>query len=272
MSMFDFAFMQKAFVACLAVCAVAPLVGTFVVQRSQSLIGDGMGHVALTGVGVAFLFGFSPIVGAAVLCVMAAVALFRMQKSGLGGDLSLALIFYGGIALGFLLLRRAGMGINQVTGLLFGSPLNIGWGQALTIVGLSGAVLLIVLTLYGPLVSVAFDEQAARVGGVPVDGLVLTLTVLVGLTVVGGMYAIGLLLIAAMMVVPVAAASQVARSYRGTMALASLIGIGSAAAGLTAAFHVDLTPGSSIVLTAIGCYLVASVVRTVRERTQRAMA
>jgi zinc transport system permease protein len=271
-TMFDFGFMQRAFVACLAVCAVAPLVGTFVVQRQQSLIGDGMGHVALTGVGVAFLFGFSPLLGAAVLCVLAAFALFRLQKTGLGGDLSLALIFYGGIALGYLLLLRSGMGINRVLGLLFGSPLNLSWGQAWTIVGLSAVVLLIVLALYGPLLSVAFDEQAARVGGVPTDGLVLTLTVLVALTVVGGMYAIGLLLVAAMTVVPVAAASQIARSYRGTMALASAIGIGSAASGLTASFYADLTPGSSIVLTAIACYVVAAVVRVLRERTQHATA
>jgi zinc transport system permease protein len=271
-SMFDFAFMQKAFVACLAVCAVAPLVGTFVVQRSQSLIGDGMGHVALTGVGAAFLFGFSPLLGAAVFSILAAVALFRLQKGGLGGDLSLALIFYGGIALGYLLLLRSGMGVNRVLGLLFGSPLNLDWGQTLTIVGLSAAVLLIILVLYGPLVSVAFDEQAARVGGVPTDGLVLTLTILVALTVVGGMYAIGLLLVAAMMVVPVAAASQVASSYRGTMMLASLIGTGSAAVGLTAAFYVDLTPGASIVLTAIGCYVVASAVRSLRDRTRHATA
>lgn len=268
MTMFDFAFMQIAFVACLAVGAVAPLVGTFVVQRGQSLIGDGMGHVALTGVGTAFLFGFSPVVGAGVLCVLAAVALFRLQRGGLSGDLSLALIFYGGIALGYLLLQRSGMGINGVLAFLFGSPLNLGWDQALTIVGICALVLLVVLALYGPLVAVAFDEQAARVGGVPTDGLVLTLTILVALTVVGGMYAIGLLLVAAMMVVPVAAASQLARSYRGTMALASAVGVGSAAVGLTAAFYADLTPGASIVLTAIGCHLVATVVRTARTRTR----
>lgn len=270
--MLDFAFMQKAFVACLAVCAVAPLVGTFVVQRNQSLIGDGMGHVALAGVGTAFLFGFSPILGAFVLCIMAAFALFSLQRTGLGGDLSLALIFYGGIALGYLLLLRSGMGVNRVLGLLFGSPLNLEWSQALTIVGLSAAVALIILTLYRSLVAVAFDEQAARVGGVPADGLVLTLTILVALTVVSGMYAIGLLLVAAMMVVPVAAASQVASSYRGTMVLASLIGIGSAGTGLTLAFYVDLTPGSSIVLIAIGCYMIAAVVRALRDRTQQATA
>jgi zinc transport system permease protein len=270
--MLEFAFMQKALVACLVVCAVAPLVGTFVVQRGQSLIGDGMGHVAFAGVGLAFLFGFEPILGAAALSLVAAFALFRLQRGGLSGDLSLALIFYGGIALGFLLLSRSGMGVNRVLGLLFGSPLNLTWGQALTIVGLSAFVLLVIVALYGSLLAVAFDQQAARVSGVPTDALTLTLTVVVALTVVGGMYAIGLLLVAAMMVIPVAAASQVARSYRGTMALASAIGAGSAAAGLTVAFYLDYTPGASIVLIAIGSHVAAMTVRNLRHRTQKTAA
>lgn len=272
MEMLTFGFMQRAFVATLAVCAIAPLVGSFVVQRGQSLIGDGMGHVAFAGVGAAFLFGFDPILGAAAFSVVAAYALHALKRGGLGGDLSLALVFYGGIALGFLLLSRSGMGVNRVLGLLFGSPLNLAWGEALTIVGLSLAVLAIIAVLYGPLVSVAFDEQAARVGGVPTDALALVLTMVVGLTVVGGMYAIGLLLVAAMMVVPVAAASQIANSYRGTMATASAIGAGSAVIGLTFAFYADFTPGASIVLTAIGCHLVAMTVRTVRDRTGEAAA
>jgi zinc transport system permease protein len=272
MTMLEFGFMQRAFVACLAVCAVAPLVGTFVVQRGQSLIGDGMGHVAFAGVGLAFLWGFEPLLGAAALCVLAAFALFKLQRGGLTGDLSLALIFYGGIALGYVLLARSGMGINRVLGLLFGSPLNLGWQQAWTIVGLSALVLLIVLALYGPLLSVAFDEQAARVSGVPADGLALALTVVVGLTVVGGMYAIGLLLVAAIMVVPVAAASQVARSYRGTMAIAAAIGAGSALAGLTAAFYVDLAPGASIILVALACYLVARAARGLAGRVRSGAA
>jgi zinc transport system permease protein len=251
MTMLEFAFMQKALIACVAVCAVAPLVGSFVVQRGQSLIGDGMGHVAFAGVGLAFLVGFEPILGAASLAVLAAFALFRLQRGGLSGDLSLALIFYGGISLGFLLLARSGMGINRVLGLLFGSPLNLTWGQTWTIVGLAALVLAIVLALYGPLLSVSFDEQAARVGGVPVDGLALVLTV-----------------VAAIMVVPVAAASQLARSYRGAMALASAIGAGSALAGLTLAFYADLTPGASIVLLAIATHVVAMVVRGARERTR----
>ena len=262
-------FMQKALVACVVVCTVAPLVGAFVVQRHQSLTGDGMGHVAFAGVGLAFLIGAAPLLGALVFTVIAAFVLFRLQRSGLAGDLSLALIFYGGIALGYLFAARSGSGVNTVLGFLFGSPLNLTWESVAAVVGLALVVLVIVLVLYGPLVSIAFDEEAARVSGVPTNALVLTLTLVVALTVVGGMYAIGLLLVSAMMIVPVAAAAQVAVSYRQTMAIAAAIGGGSAVVGLLLAYYGDATPGSSIVLTAIVCYVIASVVGTLRRRARR---
>lgn len=266
MRILEFGYMQRALIACAVVCAVAPLAGTFVVQRRQSLVGDGLGHVAFAGVGLAFLVGVSPLAGALALTLIAAVVLVRLQRGGLAGDLSLALIFYGGIALGYLFAQRSGAGVNTLLGFLFGSPLNLEWSTVLAIVALSGVTLAIVLVLYRPLVALAFDEQAARVAGVPTDGLVLALTVIVGMIVVGGMNAIGLLLIAAIMVIPVAAASQVARSYRGTMVMAACIGAGSAVVGLTVAFYGDYTPGASIVLTAIACYIMAVATRAVRGR------
>jgi zinc transport system permease protein len=266
--MLELGFMQKALIACAAVSLVAPVVGTFVVQRRQSLIGDGMGHVAFAGVGIAFLAGFAPLWGAAALVIVAAVVLWWLQRNGMAGDLALAMIFYGGIALGYLLMHRSGMGLNSVIVMLFGSPLNLDWSQVWSIVGLSAAVLASVLLLYRPLVAVAFDEQAARVSGIRTDRVALALMAIIGLIVVGGMYAIGLLLIAAMLVIPVAAAAQIARSYRGTMATSAAVGGGSAVAGLTLAFYVDLTPGASIVLAAIGCYVVAAAVRGIMERSR----
>jgi zinc transport system permease protein len=266
MELLTLGFMQRALVACVVVCAVAPLVGAFVVQRNQSLTGDGMGHVAFAGVGLAFLVGVTPLIGALVLTVVAAVALFKMQRSGLAGDLSLALIFYGGIALGYLFAARSGSGVNAVLGFLFGSPLNLTWGSVAAVAGLAVTVLVLVLALYGPLVSIAFDEDAATVSGVPTGGLVLTLTLIVALTVVGGMHAIGLLLVSAMMIVPVAAAAQIAGSYRQTMAIASAIGAGSAVVGLLVALYADATPGSAIVLTAITCYIAAAVAGRARRR------
>lgn len=268
MELLTLGFMQKALVACVVVCAVAPLVGAFVVQRKQSLTGDGMGHVAFAGVGLAFLVGVTPLLGALVLTVVAAFALFRMQRSGLAGDLSLALIFYGGIALGYVFAARSGSGVNAVLGFLFGSPLNLSWGSVAAVVALALLVLAIVLVLYGPLVAIAFDEDAARVSGVRADALVLALTLVVALTVVGGMHAIGLLLVSAMMIVPVAAAAQLASSYRQTMVAASAIGAGSAVIGLVVSVYADATPGSSIVLTAIVVYIVAAVTGSFRRRAQ----
>jgi zinc transport system permease protein len=267
LELLDRAFMRHALIACLAVGLAAPVVGTFVVQRRQSLIGDGIGHVAFAGVGLALLFDFPVLVGAGVLSVGAAVLLPWLQRTGLTGDLSLAIVFYGGIALGYFFLHRSG-GLNQAMGVLFGSTLNLSLADALTIAGLAAVVLAVVAVLYRRLVAVAFDEQAARVAGIRTDRLVLALTIVVALVVVGGMYALGILLIAAMMVVPVAAASQLARSYRGTTLGAAGVGAFASVFGLAYAYYADETPSAAIVLTAIACYLLAVGVRTIRHRVQ----
>lgn len=263
--------MQRALLACTVIAAIAPLVGGFVVQRRQSLIGDGMGHMAFAGVGLALLLGVEPLWGALALTVLAAVVLVRMSGRR-GGDLSLALLFYGGISLGFLFAARAGGGQTAVLGLLFGSPLNLTWPQVAVIVALSLAVLLVVALVYRQLIAMAFDEPSARVAGIPTQALTLALTVLVALVVVAGMSTIGLLLISALMVVPVAAAAQVATSYRGTMAIAALLGASSAVLGLSASFYGDVAPGAAIVVVAIGFYLLAGLVAAVSGVLRRPAA
>lgn len=263
-------FMRHALIACLAVGVAAPTVGTFVVQRRQSLIGDGIGHVAFAGVGMAFLLDLPVLAGAALLSVLAALVLPWLQRSGLTGDLSLAMVFYGGIALGYAFMHRSGAGGTNALGVLFGSPLNLAWGEALTIAALALVVLAAVTVLYPRLVAVAFDEEAARVAGVRTHRVVVVLTVVVALVVVGGMQALGILLVAGMMVVPVAAASQLARSYRGTMLGAAGIGAFSALFGLVYAYYADETPGAAIVLTAIACYILALAVRSLRRGGQPA--
>lgn len=259
----QFGFMQRALVACTVIAVAAPMVGCFIVQRRQSLIGDGMGHMAFAGVGLAFIVGLEPLVGALVLTALAAFALVRLSRIGVGGDLSLALIFYGGIAAGFLFASRSGGGQNQILGFLFGSPLNLSWGQVAAVSALAGAVVVVVLALYPQLVAMAFDESAARAAGVPTQGLVLALTVLVALVVVGGMSSIGLLLISAMMVIPVATAAQLTTSYRGTMLLAAGIGGTSAVVGLLTSFYADAPTGAAIVLVALALYCVTGLARLV---------
>lgn len=255
--------MQRALIACAVIGAVAPLVGGFIVQRRQSLIGDGMGHMAFAGVGLALLTGLHPLIGALGLTVVAAVALVSMTGRRVGGDLSLALLFYAGISAGFLFAARAGGGQTAVVGLLFGSPLNLVWWEVGAIAGLALVVVLITAAVYRQLVAIAFDEPSAKVSGISTQGLTLVLTLMVALIVVAGMTTIGLLLISAMMVIPVAAASQIAKSYRGTLAIGSTIGALSALLGLTASYYGDFAPGAAIVVSAILFYLVTSAFSSV---------
>ncbi|MEE1622892.1 metal ABC transporter permease [Zafaria sp. J156] len=259
MEALEFGFMQRALLASTIIAAVAPLVGSFIVQRRQALIGEGMGHVAFAGVGLAFLTGLDPLLGALALTLLAAVALVRLSRGSAGGDVSLALVFYGGLAAGYLFSARGGGGQNQILSLLFGSPLNLTWGQVATVAALATAVALALAFLYRQLVALAFDEAAARASGVPTTGLVMALTVLVALVVVAGMSTIGLLLISAMMVIPVATAAHIATSYRATLWLSSAIGAVSAAAGTLVSYHANVPTGSAIVLTALALYIGAAV-------------
>ncbi|MGH2676223.1 MAG: metal ABC transporter permease, partial [Actinomycetota bacterium] len=182
-------------------------------------------------------------------------------RGRLTGDLSLALIFYLGIAAGAVGLSLAGRFDTSVLGVLFGTLFALTWVDVAVIAGLGAIVLAAVLVLYRPLLAVALDEETARAGGLPVDALNLALVALTAMLVVGGMRVVGLLLVAALMVVPVAAGSKVAHSFRATLGWAVGVGGASAWAGLAiAAWHGDLVPGGTIVLTAIAVFVAFAVV------------
>jgi zinc transport system permease protein len=255
-------FGRRAVVAATVVGLVAPVVGAFLVQRRLSLVGDGIGHLALAGVAIGVLVGVSGVWGALVVALLGAVLLEALRVRGrLTGDLSLALIFYLGIAAGAVGLSLAGRFDTSVLGVLFGTLFALTWADVGVIVVLGAVVLAAVLALYRPLLAVALDEETARAGGLPVDALNLVLVALTALLVVGGMRVVGLLLVAALMVVPVAAGSKVAHSFRATLAWAIGVGATSAWIGLlVAAWHGDLVPGGTIVLATIAAFVGFAVV------------
>ena len=255
-------FGQRALVAATVVGLVAPVAGAFLVQRRLSLVGDGIGHLALAGVALGVLVGVSGVWGALVVAGLGAVFLEVLRVRGrLTGDLSLALVFYLGIAAGAVGLSLAGRFDTSVLGVLFGTLFALGWSDVLVIAGLGAVVVLAVVLLYRPLLAVALDEETARAAGLPVDLLNLVLVGLTALLVVGGMRVVGLLLVAALMVVPVAAGSKVAHSFRNTLLWAVAVGALSAWLGLgIAAWHGELIPGGTIVLTAIVVFVGFAVV------------
>jgi len=265
--MLDLEFMRLAFAAGAVVGLVAPVVGFFLVQRQMSLIGDGIGHVAFAGVAAGYLLGVSPVWTALAAAILGAVVIEWLRAyRRTAGDQALALVFYTGIAGGVVLISAAGALNANLFTYLFGSILTVTRRDLLTIVLLGSAALALVAVSLRALLAVSIDEEGARVAGLPVPVLNGVVSLLAALTVGISMRIVGILLIAALMVLPVIAAQRVAWSLRSAMALSVAIGLASVLAGLTVSYYGNLPPGGSIVLTATGFFLVASVLELARGR------
>lgn len=256
MDFLQFDFMRRALVAAVLVGLVAPAVGIFLVQRRLALIGDGLGHVAVTGVALGLVLDRAPVGVALVTAVAGAVLLELIRVRGqTSGDLALAVLFYGGIGGGVVLVSQAPSGVRNLDAYLFGSISTTAWGD-LVLFGVLAVVVLTITTVAGPaLFSISNDEEFARATGLPVVALNLVLAVLTALTVVVAMRVIGVLLVSALMVVPVATAQLVTRSFRATAWAAMAIGVVVAVAGVITSYHADTPSGGTIVVLAIGVFL-----------------
>jgi zinc transport system permease protein len=270
MDLFQYEFMIRALIGALIIGLAAPTLGIYLVQRRLSLIGDGIGHVALTGVGVGLLLHKSPVITAVIVSALGSIGIELLRQRGRNsGDLALALLFYGGIAGGVVLVGLSDDSSNaNLAQYLFGS-LTTTSRQDLVVVGILGAVVLTAMLALRPaLFAVCNDEEYARVSGLPVRTLNLVLAVTTAVTVTIAMRTVGLLLISALMVVPVVAAQQVTRGFRSTMAVAVVIGVVAAAAGVTVSGQIDTAPGATIVILAIGAFVVLAGISALR-RTRR---
>jgi zinc transport system permease protein len=265
--MFESEFMRLALGAGAMVGVLAPAVGFFLVQRRQSLIGDGIGHVAFAGVAAGILLDVAPVLTALVAAVLGGVAVEVLRsRGGTAGDQALALVFYTGIALGVVLISAAGALNVDLFQYLFGSILTVTRTDLVVIATLGAVGLATIGLLYRALAGVAVDEEGARVAGVPIGALNVVVATLAAVTVALSMRVVGILLVAALMVLPVSAAGRVAWSMRSTLVLSMVFGLGSALAGLALAYYADLPPGGTIVLVAAALYVACLLARAARGR------
>jgi zinc transport system permease protein len=271
MDLLEFDFMRRALIAAVLVGLAAPAIGTFLVQRRLSLMGDGIGHIALTGVALGFLLGTAPVLTAIVVASLGAVAIELVRERGrASGDVALALLFYGGIAGGVLLIGLSPGGSSAtLVSYLFGSLSSVTASDLVVIVALSTAVLGVVLVFGRELFALCLDEEVAKVAGLPVRFLNLLVAVCAALTVTVAMRVVGLLLVSALMVVPVATSQQLTRSFRSTLLIASALGALASVSGLVLAFYADVAPGAATVVLALGGFLVATAVGSVRRVATR---
>ncbi|MEV2275068.1 metal ABC transporter permease [Nocardiopsis sp. NPDC049922] len=267
----QYEFMRRALIAAVLVGLVTPVIGTFLVQRRLALLGDGIGHVALTGVALGLLTSTSPVLTAAVVATLGAIVMELVRvRTRASGEVALALLFYGGIAGGVLLINLTpGASNATLTSYLFGSVSTVE-PQDLWFVGALAVGVVAVVALFGrELFVLCQDEEVARAHGLPVRFLSILLAVTAALTVVIAMRVVGVLMVSALLIVPVAAAQQLSRSFRVTMALAVVIGLVSSLGGLTTAFYADLAPGATIVILALAVFCVAVAVGGLLGRRSR---
>jgi zinc transport system permease protein len=264
---FESAEAQRALIACLAVGVFAPMIGAFLVQKRLSLVGDGIAHVAFAGVGAGLLVGVWPVWTALAFAVTGAVGVETLRlKRKAAGDLALALFFYVGIAMGAVFASRAGALELETLPYLFGDPYAVTWSGVGTIVTLGAVVVAAMRFSSRALFAVVTDEDWSRVAGLPVGPLSVALAALTAGVIVAGMRIVGILLIAAMMVLPVASAQLIARSFRGTLRLAVAIGAVASLVGLTIARPLDLAPGGAIVFVAAALFAAVALAKRTAPR------
>ncbi len=272
-------FMQRALLAALFTGLAAPTVGTFLVQRRMALMGDGLGHVAVTGVALGLLTGTSPTWTAVVVAIIGAVTIEVIREAGhTNGDVALALLFYGGLAGGVLIIGIAGQSASQLQEYLFGSILTVSSADVRVTLGLALVLLVVSLGLLPQFFAVAHDQDFARVAGLNVRFYNLLVAVLAAVTVTVAMRTVGLLLVSALMVVPVATAQQLTRSFHSTIRAAMGLGAVAAVGGLlisawlSLSFDARVAPGPSIVLLSLAGFLLTWPVGSWARRRRRLRA
>jgi manganese/iron transport system permease protein len=264
---FEMAMHQRALIGgSLAAIALA-LVGTWVVIRGMTFLGDALAHGIIPGIGLAILFDFNVVIGA---LVAAAVMLFGIslvhRQTAFSEDTSIGLLFVGMLSLGVILIAQTGSDEHDITEILFGEALGLDSGDIWMLAILLVVVAIASLFLYRPFLVLSFNEQKARLLGMNPGFAHGALLVLITVAIVGSFQTVGTLLVFGMLVGPPAAASLIVRRVPLIMVVASLIGVLSVAIGLVISYHLDTPASATIALTPIVIFFMGLAIRSARLR------
>ena len=255
---FTYAFMVRAFIAGLLIAVTVPVMGSFLVARRYSLISDCLAHVSLAGVGLGLLFGTAPVLVAAPVTIAGALLLeWLRQRKQISGEISLAILMSGGLAIAVVLATMAHGAQADFGSYLFGSIATTTVTDIVVLAVAAAVVLVFITTSYRALLHIAFDEDSARIMGYRVELRNYVLAGLTALVVVLSLRIVGGLLISALLVIPVVTTAQLARSFKQTMLGAVLAACIAVIAGLVLAFYAGIAAGGSIVLVALGLLCIA---------------
>ncbi len=255
LEIFQYTFIQRGLEAGILVAIIAPLIGIFLVLRRYSLIADTLSHVSLAGVAIGLLTGINPIITALVTSGAAALAIEKLRSAKkVYGETALSIFLSGGLALAVVLISLAnGFNVNLFS-YLFGSIVTV-TAQDVYLIGALGLVIItLLLVFYKELVYISFDEEAAKVSGIPVKAINFIFILLAAMTVALAIPIVGILLISALIVIPVVTALQLKKSFKETLWYAEGFSLFSVVSGILVSFYFNLSPGGTIVLITLALF------------------
>jgi zinc transport system permease protein len=248
----QYGFLQRALAAGLFIAVACAVLGVFLILRKDAMIGHGLSHIAFAGVALGLLVRRVPLAVALAVSLIAGWGLVKLRtRAGLHGDTAIAILSSGGLAVGIVLASVARTYNAGLLAYLFGEILAISKGEVILAVVLATAVVAAVLGFYHKFLFMTFDRESARAAGVAVDRLDQALTALTAVTIVLGMRVVGLLLVSALVVIPAAAALQLAASFRRAVILSAVFAALSVVSGLGVAYVLDLPASGMIVLAGL---------------------
>lgn len=247
----QYTFMQKALIVGLVIALITPLIGQTVVLKRLSMIGDSLSHSSLAGVAAGLVIGINPVLGAIVFSVIAAFAIERVRKVFKSySELAIAIIMSTGIGLAGIL---SGFIKNSTdfNSFLFGSIVATSNYEVIFICILGILTVATVILLYRELMYIAFDEECAGLAGIPVSVINFLFTILTAVTVSVSARTVGTLVVSSLLVLPVASAMQVSKSYKGNTVASIIYAVIATMTGLIVSFYGDLRPGGTIVIISV---------------------
>ncbi|MDE5898683.1 MAG: metal ABC transporter permease [Treponemataceae bacterium] len=258
-TVFSYGFMARAFIAGSLISVCAALLGTTLVLKRYSMIGDGLSHVGFGTMAIALAFNLAPLAVSIPVCVLAAFLLLRVSaSSGIKGDAAIALISSSSLAIG-ILVTSATSGLNtDVTSFMFGSILAISRADVAVSVALAAAVIGLYTAFYNRIFLVTFDEAFATAAGIRASAYNALTAVLTAVTIVVGMRLMGAMMISSLIVFPALSAMRVFHSFRKVAAAAVALSVLCFAAGITASFALSVPAGASIVAANLAAFLLCT--------------
>lgn len=248
-TLFQYSFIQNAFVAGSFVGIICSTLGLFLVLRKMSLIGDGLSHVSFGAIALGLFFGVYPFYVAIPVVMLGSLLILKItEKAKVYGDASIGIVSAVGLASGVMLASKSRGFTVDLMSYLFGNILSISSSEVVLTIVLSIVVLVIIYILYWDLFSATFDEEYAKTTGIKTNQINIILTLLTAVTVVLTVKVVGVMLVSALLILPAITALQLAKSFSAAMIFGGGVSLLSVLTGIALSFYLDLPAGATIVM------------------------